>query len=336
MTDPTIQPAQQPARSPQPPRRRIPSWLVVALALAVALGVSLTFAPVRSFAAQVLSIFRVQKIQTLSITQADIESIGKALDKGDSHVSLEQLGDVWIDGKPDFGSEEPTPTTLEKAQAAVDFPIRLPQGVEGTQSVLLQPGYTVKFKLHVDKVNELLHYYGAEKLFSSSVDGKIFEVKMPPTVYVAYGKNKLGFTGPDDGDSMDGDSGDTEPDPFSSEVFTVQTRGPELQVPDGVNPLELRDVLLGLPFIPDNIRTQLAGVSDWQNTLLIPNFSGSTKDITVAGNPGVLITEPSDPDDPESGSPIPAAVMWRQDGVLRALATRKQATSLKLAESMAR
>jgi hypothetical protein len=335
MSDPTTEnsPESSAAPAPKPPRRRVATGWAVALTLALVLGLSLTLAPMRSFAGQVLSIFRVQNIATVSISQSDLESMSRALDKGDSHVSLDQLGDVWVDGKPGFGTQEPTPTTLAQAQSMVDFPIRLPQGVGGTQKVLAQPGYTVQFKLHVDKVNELLRYYGADKLFSESVDGKTFEVKMPPVIYVAYGKDKLQFTGPSD-DPMDGGPGVSGPDPYSQDVFIVQTRGPELVVPEGVNPLELRDVLLGLPFVPDSIRTQLAGVEDWQNTLLVPNFSGSTQQITVAGSPGVLITIPGDPSDPQSG-PVPAAVMWRQDGVLRAVETDKQETSLKLADSMA-
>ena len=100
--------------------------------------------------------------------------IGKNLEKGDAHVSLKELGDVWVEGKPNFGSEPPTTTTLSAAEAAVDFPIKVPSGVEGSQSVLVSPAATVKFKLNIDKVNELLRYYGAEKFFSKSLDGKTF------------------------------------------------------------------------------------------------------------------------------------------------------------------
>ena len=60
-------------------------------------------------------------------------------------------------------------------------------------------------------------------------------------------------------------------------------------MPPGVNPLELRDVLLGLPFLPQNVRSQLAGVQDWQNTLLIPNIDGTSREINVAGMAGVIV-----------------------------------------------
>ena len=326
------------APSPLPPARRGWRVAITLAAVVAALGVALSFAPVRTFAGQVLSIFRVQKIATVSITADDLSQIGKSLEKGDSHISLKELGDVWMDGKPDFGDKEPKLTSLSAAQSAVDFRILTPSGVDGTQSVLVQPGMAVRFKLHIDKVNELLRYYGAEKLFSSSLDGKEFEIKMPPTVYLTYGKQKLEFTS--NGQDMV-PSGDTpvtvSPDPTSQDVFIVQTRGPELVVPSGIDPLEIRDVLLNLPFLPQNMRTQLAGVSDWQNTLLIPSIAGSTRDITVNGNPGVVITPPADPDAPaDARASEGAAVMWHQDGVLHAVGSASESTSRKVAESMAR
>jgi hypothetical protein len=338
MSDDT-RPVTPEARPPSP--RRGLRIAIVAAAVIGALAVSLAFAPVRTFAGQVLSIFRVQKIATVSITADDIEKIGKSLENGDAHISLQELGDVWVDGKPGFGSTEPTLTTLSAAQAAVDFPIKVPTGVEGTQSVLLQPGATIKFKLNIDKVNELLRYYGAEKLFSKSLDGKEFAIKVPPTVYLTYGPDKLGFAQSGNVEMMSEEANASlEPDPNSQDAFIVQTRGPELVVPNGVNPLEIRDVLINLPFLPQSMRSQLAGVSDWQSTLLIPNIAGSTREITVNGNPGVVITEPRDPDmsDAEAADAgmTGAAVMWHQDGVLRAVGSKSSAESLKIAESMAR
>jgi hypothetical protein len=326
-------------RTPQPPSRRVPRALIVTLAVVAALAVALTFSPVRTLAAQMLSVFRVQKIATVSISQDDLTKIGQAFEKGDANISLDELGSVQFDGKPGLGSEAPTLTTLAAAQAAVDFPITAPTGVEGTQSVLIQPGYDIKFKLNIDKVNELLRYYGAEKTFSKSLDGKQFEIKMAPTVFLTYGKSPLGFSAESSGDMMSEEGTPTfTPDPYSQDIFVVQTRGPQIVVPDGVNPLEIRDVLLNLPFIPETIKSQLASVSDWQNTLLIPNISGSTKDITVAGNPGVMISQPTDPDmtaSPDDSKP-PVAVMWQKDGVIRAVATTDKAKSLTLAESMAK
>ena len=90
---------------------------------------SLAFAPVRAVASQVLSIFRVQRMQTISISQADLEKVGKMLSEGNGDVSLESLGDVSVEG----ASTEPSETTLEAARAAVDFDLKTPAGMETTR-----------------------------------------------------------------------------------------------------------------------------------------------------------------------------------------------------------
>jgi hypothetical protein len=360
--EPAVAPSAAAPFGPQPPARHTVRIAIVVGGVIGALVLSLAFAPVRTLAVQMLEIFRVQKIATVAITSDDLDKIGRALENGDPHVSLEELGDMWIDGSPTSGSAEPEGTTLSAAQASVDFPVRIPAGVDGTRTVLVDPGGTVKFKLHVDKVNELLRYYGATKVFSSSLEGKTFAIKTPPTVYLAYGKDK--FEPSATAEESKGTTPSATFDPDRDYVFVLQTRGPELAVPSGVNPLEIRDVLINLPFLPQSIRNQLAGVSDWQHTLLVPSISGSTRDITVAGHPGVLITVPEgepyvegeDPDammaDPdakltpatprgESGKvaetfQTPVAVMWQQDGVLRAVISTSEKRSLQIAESMVR
>jgi hypothetical protein len=205
----------------------------------------------------------------------------------------------------------------------VDFDIKAPAGLEGTPTVVLQEPMTVKFKLHVDKVNELLESYGATKLFSKSLDGKEFSIHMPATVVMAYpDKVAAKLMGTDGLSADDAESAAMAGDP-SFGIIVAQTRGPQVNVPSGVNPLEIRDVLLGLPFLPEGIRSQLAGVQDWQNTLLIPSVEGTSREITVAGQPGVIIspqpeTFGSGPDSPTPDE-MPIVVMWNDNGVMRAV-----------------
>jgi hypothetical protein len=327
--------------TPTPPRKpslveRVGTGRIVALGVCTLLLVSLAFAPVRAIASQMLGVFRVQKVKTIAVTQADIEQISKVFSEGEGKVSLESLGDVSVEG----GNAEPTQTTLEAAQAAVDFNIEAASGLDATPVVMLQKPITVKFKLHADKVNELLESYGATKTLSKSVDGKEFEIRMPATVALAY-PDKLAAN-----NAAPGDPGSVEgpffgPDPTAG-LVVVQTRGPQLIVPDGVNPLEIRDVLLGLPILPDNIRSQLASIQDWQSTLLIPSVNGSSREISVNGMPGVVIGTPDVPSEmqsPDQPAPedLPVVVMWNDNGVTRAVGGMGgEARIVKIAESVGR
>jgi hypothetical protein len=324
-------------------RARFGRGKIAAIAIGALLLGSFAFGPVRAIASQVLGIFRVQRIQTISISQADLEKVGTVLAEGNGSVSLESLGDVSVDG----ASAEPSETTLAAAQAAVDFPVKTPAGLEGTPTVVVQSPMTMKFKLHIDKVNQLLESYGATKLFSPSLDGKEFSIEMPATVVMAYPDPNVARDVASDAKDPDADP-DADPvadaarfsDPTSA-IIVAQTRGPQLHVPAGVNPLEIRDVLLGLPFLPDNVRKQLAGVQDWQSTLLIPNIEGTSRDISVGGMPGVVISPKDEAGVGGEGAlasaEIPVVVMWNDNGVMRAVGgTGGEQRVLSVAESVAR
>jgi len=45
--------------------------------------------------------------------------------------------------------------------------------------------------------------------------------------------------------------------------------------------------LLALPILPDDLRTQLASIKDWQNTLVLPEDEGSEK-IDLGGTTAIF------------------------------------------------
>jgi hypothetical protein len=314
------------ASRPQPGLlERIGVGRIAAAAAVVLVAGSFAFAPVRSAAAGLLKVFRVQKVQTVSISQQDLKDMSAVLEKGKGgHVDLKNYGELWVEESKAKGGE----VTLAKAQAAVDFPILLPKGLEGTPKIALQPGQTLKFKLKVDAINEALRYYGSERTFPASIDGKVFTVKIPTIVtaeYAVAGAKKSPSAGPDQ----------------TNAVFLGQARSPELVVPDGVDPAELRDVLMNLPFLPQNVRDQLAAVGDWQSTLIIPDVGGTARDITLDGVPAVVMS----PEGPARNArnkvaePLPqvSTVIWNKDGVVRALGGAvNEETAIRLAKSTMR
>jgi hypothetical protein len=325
------------AEEPGPPVRRTSRSTVVLVVVLALLAFSLAFEPVRTFASQVLNAFREPQAKTETISSSDLQEMGHALENGNSHVSLKgRLGDIWVYGKPGLYSSDATLTTLATAQSAVDFPLQVPRAVEGTQSVFLQPAASIRFKLNIPRTNRLLHNYGAPDFFSDSLKGKTFEIRMPPTVYVTYGPDKLSFIPVEsEGDvTPNEDTPTVSPDPTSQDVFIVQTRGPQLIVPRGVDPVRLRDVLLSLPFLPKDISDRLSGVPDWQQANLVPNTSGSAQETTVSVYPAVVISAQSPNTPPDAANQSPVVVMWRQAEILRAVCTSSKDESLQIAESM--
>lgn len=303
-----------------PPARRWGRAQIAAVAVAALVIASFAIAPVRNAAANLLRVFRVQNVQTVAISQADLQSIGTALEKG-GHVDLQAFGEAWIDG----AASEPTTVTLAEAQAAVDFPIKLPTNQSGSPTLFLQNAQTYRFKLHVAAINDALKTYGSDRTLPEALDGKAFEVSVPAIVLAQYSSsnpNPAGQTGNPDG------------------VYVGQARSPELVLPEGVDAASLRDVLLNLPFLPQSVRTQLAAVSDWQSTLLIPNVDGTAHDVTIDGVSAVVITPKSATRDARKKATAlgqitdTTTVIWNDNGVVRAVGGPiDEGTAIALAKS---
>jgi hypothetical protein len=267
--------------------------LAAGLAAALLVVGSLGFAPVRHAAASILQIFRVQKVQTVSLSKYDLQNIEASLSGGSGHVSLSSFGDAWLSGG-DSGSNE---VSASVAQAAVDFPIKLPKGQSAKPTLLLEQARSYRFKLHVSAINSALQSWGSDHLLPASLEGKEFSLKVP-TILVA------GYSRP---------NGDTK-------FLVGQARSPELTVPDGVDAAQLRDVLVNLPFLPQRVRDQLASITDWQSTLFIPAVGGTAHDVKIDGVPAVVYNPKGAGSEMPSGyGPLgdSTAVIWSDGGVVR-------------------
>ncbi|MDI6816922.1 MAG: zf-HC2 domain-containing protein [Actinomycetota bacterium] len=274
-----------------PPRRRgvfemlqgrLKTALVPLAAVAV-LAMALSFAPVRGLAADFLNIFRVQNVEVITISPEDMHALQRLGEEGGGKVDIENLGKI-----ESGGFTQPEQVTMNAAKEAVDFDLKLPQGLTGYNepSYNVQKGFATSFTLDVDKANEVFKSFGATQLLPGALDGKKFTAKMPTVVIVNYPKENGGM------------------------VVIGQARSPEFILPAGVDADAVRDVLLSLPALPENIRKQLEAVKDWRNTLIIPNIDGSAKEVKVGDAEGVFITPPREHAEGDS------ALVWQRDGVI--------------------
>ncbi|MDS1029736.1 zf-HC2 domain-containing protein [Bacillota bacterium LX-D] len=259
-------------------------WAAVAAGVAVLCG-SMSFSQVRSAAASFLNIFRVEKLQTVTLTAEDLSEVKNKLDNKGT-IKLKDFGKVKIAN--DYNSTE---ITLEKAQGEADFDLKFfaenkvdPANI----SLRKESGNRIDFTLNVDKVNKLIESLGGKTLLPKELDQKTFSIVINEAYVMDYNSDEKG----------------------NRNYFNyVQTKSPEVLVPEGTNVEALRTALLALPFLPENIRQQLAGIKDWQHTLPIPNFEGNTKEVQVDGTQGVYLGRNS-----KWGQ-----LFWQKDGVLNIL-----------------
>ncbi|WP_227762036.1 zf-HC2 domain-containing protein [Zhaonella formicivorans] len=257
-------------------------------AVAVAAGVAvlsgaLSISSVRSFAADFLNIFRVEKIQTISINADDLNELRWRLSGSEGQFNLDNFGEFIVANK-----QESRELTLEQAKEEAGFAFRVIAGYEQqVERVFKEGGNQVSLKLHVDKVNAVIKSLGGKELLPDGLEGKEFTITIQDAYMTDYfdAQTKTGFT-------------------------HGQMQSPQLAVPKGVDVLALRKALLELPFLPDNLRKQLAAVEDWQHTVLIPDLNGSSQEVAVDGTQGVFISN--------KGSSY-GTLIWQKDGVINML-----------------
>ena len=239
---------------------------LVPLAAAVAVAVALSFAPVRTAMADFLNVFRVDKVNTITITEKDISELRKATNNG-GNVDIKNFGKIETSG---FGRHAPQETTLDGAKKAADFKLKLPENIEGAGAPHFSAiqGTSTSLTLDVEKANGIIKSFGGKSLLPAGLDGKKFTMTTSAAIMANYPREN------------------------ATPITIVQSKSPEFVFPAGVDPNVVRDVLLSLPILPDGIRQQLEKINDWQHTLPIPAVEGYTKteQVKVNGANGVFMT----------------------------------------------
>ena len=293
--------------------------------MTLVLAASLSFSSVRSFAGELLTVFRVHNVQTININPQEIDRMRDAIEKGTGKVDIDNFGKIEFSGKNTVDK-----VSLEQARQSVDFSIKLPSQLVGDFSdpvIQKSSGGTASFTLDVDNANSLLSSLGSQKLLPKELDNKTFTLIMPAGIGAEY-KAKNG----------------------AASLFVGQSRSPEMSVPEGAPVNEIRDALLSVPVLPDSLKQQLASVNDWQHTVLIPNINGSSQEVMVNGVQGVFATEPEQYIENggnaserhmqgkalHGGSGKGSALIWQNDGVIYTIAGNELTLeqSLGIASSM--
>lgn len=243
--------------------------LMTGLAAAVLLVAFLMIPQVQTFAGELLALFRVDKIQTVTITPQDIQEIENFFKSGqDAQINMDDIGKITM-AEGNFNQNHYASSAEAKAGG-----VNLPASPKGytVSSVSVQSAAKVDMELNTETINAAMKKLGSEAAFDNSLNGKTFTVNWP-------GFTDINYQG-------------SSAQPFAAFTYTVMN-SPEIQAPSKTDIEKLRTTLLQVPFIPENIRSQLAGIDDWQNTLPVPVIQGTTETgrtekVTVNGGDGVF------------------------------------------------
>ena len=262
-------------------------------ALATLLAVALLFSlsPVQTAASSFLSIFRVKKFAAVTVDPRTMPNLASPSDLGEFSV---------------VGQSKPREVSIPEAEREVGFEVRtpssLPSGLRPEPRVILTSGQKVTFTPDIEKVRAYLASIGASSVkLPDKLDGAPITLEMSPAVSLLY-TERGGSDRTADGVPM--------PMVGSRYLYVGMTRSPTMTVPEGIDVEAIRSELLKVPGLPQDLVQQLKAIDDWRNTVVVPVVGGTSRDVAVQGEKGLLIT------DPEGRA---TTVMWLKGDVVYAL-----------------
>ncbi|WP_211653405.1 zf-HC2 domain-containing protein [Planococcus alpniumensis] len=268
---------------------------IVSGVAAAAIFSSLAIPQVQVGANQFLSLFRVDQFEMVQLTQEDLEQV-------ESWVSEHKAGEIDLKGlgkleRSVVDGELQQFQTIESAeQAGYAVPSF---GEFGLSVIDVMPAQTMTFTLDVEKANQLLTQLEADEQFETVLDGKPFSVSIAETVKADYLSN-------------------------GQYISYVRTESPEISVPEGTSIDQLRDTLLSLPFLPDNVKTQLANISDFETTLPVPvvdTEEAKVSEVEVNGAEGFTFVGTDE-----------SSIVWKQGEQLQMIMAETKMTEQQLME----
>lgn len=258
---------------------------VAGVAAALLIASVIWVAPVRNAAAGFLSIFRVSSIDPITFTQEDFMKIQQQFnEKGIRDIDLKQYGKIKVDGGGRYlryGTEDGKELNIDviKKDSGIDFKVPVtPEGFK-LSDVNVERSGRIEITPNVTNLNQLISTFGGEKLFPKALTGKTFVISTKDIVHLNYSDRAADI------------SINKENTTKFRYLSITQIAAPDITVPEGVDMEAVRDAVISLPFLPENIKQQLADIKDWKNTLPLPvDDKTAIKEVTINGNKGVLIS----------------------------------------------
>jgi hypothetical protein len=258
----------------------------VAMGVIAILGIALAFPEVRAIADSFLGLFRVQQF---SVVQVDPENLSEQLGSS-SQFEYMLSNDVHVQ---ETGELQEVATAAE-ASALVGIPVRLPEGMDGPPTLMVQPGADISFTIDLPLVKALLQELGQGDLdLPASLDGATVELNLPSAVGAGYGDCKL--------DSQADLEASPDPDspslPALIDCITlVQMASPTISAPPELDITKIGEAYLRVLGMSPQEAAQFSSTVDWTTTLVlpVPRYGTNYEDVSVDGVKGTLIQQKYD------------------------------------------
>jgi hypothetical protein len=301
---------------------RRPVW--AGLAAVAVLAVAFSFAPVRAWAGEFLSLFRVQQIAVVPIDITRLSGMS-----GDRNLA-EQISQLFTDTlnvTKEPGDPVVAASAAEASQLA-GFTVRGLSG-PGTEPVYtVQDGAAFELTLNRERAQAILDGAGRGDLqLPAAFDGAQISVEIPTAVTAAYGGCPT--------EDLEGNAGEGERVDWSALqtcVMLAQVPSPTVNAPPDLNVAQLAEMALQFTGMTAEEAAAFSASVDWTSTLVVPIPSNAADytQVSVDGVTGTLIYREANDE-----SPWRYMLMWVKDGIIYALSGfGSQAQALDMAGSI--
>ena len=257
-----------------------------------------------------LNVFSPQRVQRVTVSVADLQSLSGLQDYGTF---------AW--------TKEPTPQIVTSAAEAASvsgltLPVigTLPSGVSSTVTYAAMPQAVGVFTFDAAKAQAAAAKAGKTMpTMPAGMDGSRLTVTVGPAVLEIYGNLGAGAA-----------TGSTDPSQLNLPQLIIGASTAPVVTSSGVTTQQLEDYLLAQPGVSPQLAAAIRSIKDPSTTLAIPipvELSQLTsKDVTVQGAPGVALGD-------DTG--LGAAVIWIKYPTIYAVAgTVKQTVILDVANHL--
>ena len=283
----------------------------------------LLVAPIRSWAEQLLSIFRVEHFTVLEINAANMKGTqdSQVLNQAVSRIMSNDVSVTQARQVPRLIADTGTATKL------TGFPVRL-LADQTPSALFFESGEGAQMRLDRDRLQSILDEAGRGDLqIPDSVDGAIVGIRIPAGILALYG---------DCGNRAARIQGHVQANGQVEEgdatcVSLLELPSPEVSAPQQLNPGPIAQVALQFFGMSPNDAANFTQTVDWTTTLVLPVARGESafERLPVNGNEGVLLRGKG----PRSSAGY--TLMWVDNGIVYCLnGTGDDTTALSVASQL--
>ncbi|NDJ34609.1 MAG: hypothetical protein GYB64_08060 [Chloroflexi bacterium] len=259
--------------------------------------------PVRAFASDVLSLFRVESFAVVDVDPERIEEIASAIDEGM----------YW--GQADFiESGEPLEAAdLAEAEELVGFRPAAVEALGTPDGIGVLPDTVLEFSPELETLQAVFANLGLDpNVLPEAIDGEPFVITVQAGVGQIYEEDGIVIT---------------------------QIPAPQVDAPEGVNMQELGEAMLQLLGMSPEEAARLSRSIDFTTTLVLPIPTASldsVQEVNVNGTNGLLFNDEGLWTDEHGYVEGGSALLWQQDGFVYLIAAQEATGTqvLALAEAL--